>query len=187
MRLKGILVAALIGVVLSASGCREHSLASRLAKPENTMVLAYDDFGPVLGTYITLGVPKPKKGVVSKKISSGFDVGNIRVLVTNVGYLEAAWAVLEDDGFFDPELDYRIIWYFDAITLLNDVIENQDFPEGEREKAKGTKDQIVATMGDADTVRERMDPLYDDVQAHALDHFSNERLREIARTMVPHQ
>jgi len=180
----------LIGSLLCFSllqGCRAQSLGKELQRPENMIVIPYADFGPPTETYRTLGIPKPKPGVESAKTEGGWDVGNIQVMVVNVSYLEAVWVILEEAGYFEAGLDYRIIWYFDAITLLEEVIENEDLPQEVRSRTKRTKDKVVSALGDASTVRKRMRPLYDRVQKHALEQLGDERIDSVKGKMNPHE
>ena len=128
---------ALLGACNLAS-CKEKPLEERLRQPENFLVFEYEDFGPAIHTRYSLGKPMVTEGVPSKKSDSGWDVANIRVIVVLLGSKERQWAMLEDTGSFEQDIDYRMVWYFNIVSLLEDIIANEEIPEKLKERPRAT-------------------------------------------------
>lgn len=118
-------------VFLTACGPGEptsENIHEILLEPENIQEFAYADFGPTIMTYMQLGKPTPFGGV-KEKMDDGWPVGNIRVFVTAESYKEPYLIFLEKAGRLKPEYDYRVIWYYQAIPLIDEILADSEVPE----------------------------------------------------------
>ena len=178
------LAAAIIIFCIFVAACKQQvPLEERLRQQENFLMFDYDDFGPVIYTRYGLGKPEPAGDVPSKKTASGWDVGNVRVVVTLLGSKEQQWAMLEDSGWFDPGIDYRIVWYFNIVSLLDDMIANPKISEPAKASTRATRQKIIDAMGDEEEARARMIPLSDELEAWAKENMVRGRRTEISQQL----
>ena len=130
-----------------------------------------------------LGKPEPFGDVPSEKTASGWDVGNVRVIVTLLGSKEQQWAMLEDSGWFEPGIDYRIVWYFNIVSLLDDMIANPKISEPAKARTRATRQKIIDAMGDEEEARARMIPLSNELEAWAKENMVRGRRTEISQQL----
>ncbi len=183
MHIPQIAAAAVLALCAVASSCKEAPLEERLREPENFLVFDYEDFGPAIFTNLTLGKPMVTEGVPSKKTASGWDVANVRVIVVAVGSKEYQWAMLEDTEWFEPGIDYRMVWYFNVMNLLDGILANEQVPEANKSRPRATREAILEAMGDADEVRVRMRPLSDELKEWAKENMVRGRRTEIGERL----
>ena len=166
-------LAILLGFAVLAS-CKpgaptKENIREVLREPENLQEFAYADLGPPLLTYMSLGKPKPFGGVAEKE-DSGWPVGNIRVLVVAESYKEPQLIFLKEAGLLKPEFDYRVIWYYDVINLLDEVLADPKLPETMKGRPRQTREKILAAMGSDEEVRERISHLREPLEEHIREH-----------------
>jgi len=114
---------------------------------------------------MTLGKPTPFGGV-KEKADAGWPVGNIRVLVVAESYKEPQLIFLDEAGFLKPEFDYRVIWYFDALSILDEILADPKIPEKMKDRPRKTREKILAEMGTGDDIRERTSDFRDPLEAY---------------------
>lgn len=154
-----------------------------LREPENLQEFAYADFGPPLLTYMSLGKPKPFDGVAEKE-DAGWPVGNIRVLVLAESYKEPQLIFLKEAGRLKPEFDYRVIWYYDVINLLDEVLADPKLPEKMKERPRRTREKILAAMGSDNEVRKRISELREPLEAHIREHKLRPAIKVLGKKLL---
>lgn len=154
-----------------------------LRRPENLQEFSYADFGPPLFTYMTLGKPMPFDGVAEKE-DAGWPVGNIRVLVLAESYKEPQLIFLKEAGQLKPEFDYRVIWYYDAINLLDDILADSQIPENMKDQPRKTREKILAEMGSDEEVRERTSDYRDPLEEHIREHKMHPEIRILGEEIM---
>lgn len=154
-----------------------------LRESENLQEFSYADFGPPLLTYMSLGKPNPFGGVAEKE-DSGWPVGNIRVLVVAESYKEPQLIFLDEAGLLKPEFDYRVIWYYDVISLLDDVLADPKLPASMKERPKKTRERIIAEMGGDSEVRERISNYREPLEEHIREHKLHGEIERLGRVIM---
>ncbi|BDS08612.1 hypothetical protein NT6N_36520 [Oceaniferula spumae] len=130
---------------------------------ENCLVFDYEDFGPSVLTYTSLGKPFLTEDNRSGKPELAKD--RIRIVVKAAGYIEAQRAMHEQAGRHEPGYEYRYVWYYNVLSVLDDVLAEPKLPEKYKTRVAATKAKILEEMGDGDEVRERISPLRDEIDA----------------------
>jgi hypothetical protein len=161
------------------------SIEEELRKAENLQEFAYADFGPPLITQDegNLGKPMPYNGV-AEKMDAEWPVGNIRVFVIAHSNASAQMLFLRIAGRLDPAFDYRIVWYFDALYLLDEILKNPKITEDQKERPRKTREQIVKTMGSEDDVRSRMSKLREPMAQHIRQNYTNSDIDDVGRSIM---
>lgn len=174
-----------LGLFLVSCGDPDEDLSIQeiLRKPENLQEFRYSDFGPALFTYHWLGKPMPFEGVAEVK-EDGWPIGNLRVLVTAESYLEPQLLFLEEAGKLDPDLDYRPIWYFQAISMLDEILADGEIPENLKTRPREVRQQIIDKMGDADAVRTRTSKYRDPLEKHVRENKMHPRIRALGEEIL---
>ena len=190
MRAPALLHALLLAaIVLFFQSCRSPGKASdgpideALRRPENLQEFAYADFGPPLFTNEVLGKPMPFDGVAEKR-EAGWPVGNIRVLVTAESYLEPQLIFLREAGRLDPAIDYRVLWYFEAISLLDAIIGNAEIPEEYKSRPREVRAKILKEMGSGDDIRGRLSELRDPLERHIREKGMHAEIERVGQSIM---
>jgi hypothetical protein len=105
-------------------------------------------------------------GGVKEKEDAGWPVGNIRVLVVAESYKEPQLIFLDEAGLLKPEFDYRVLWYFDALSILEEILADPKIPERMKDRPRRTREKILAEMGTGDDIRERISDLRDPLEEY---------------------
>jgi hypothetical protein len=154
-----------------------------LRRPENLQEFSYADFGPPLFTYMRLGKPMPFDGVVEKE-EAGWKVGNISVLVLAESYMEPQLIFLQEAGLLKPEFDYRVVWYYEAINTLDDILADPQIPENMKDQPRKTREKIFAEMGSDEEVRQRISEYRDPLEEHVREHNMHPEIRLIGEKIM---
>jgi hypothetical protein len=158
------------------------SIVDILRKPENLQEFAYADFGSPLLT-ANLGKPLPYNGV-AEKLDGDWPVGNIRVLVTAHSYVSAQMLFLQKAGRLDPALDYRIIWYFGAMMMIEDILEDPKVPEEQKIKPREMREKLIAKMGSEDEVRSRMSKYREPLNDYVYKNNMYADIKDMGRSIM---
>ena len=173
-------VSPVIAVLMVGCGKASTTVEERLWKEtKHCLIFPYDDFGPGVLTYTSLGKPVFTNGEVGADNKDAKD--KIRIVVIVSSYSVAEQRVLHDlAGRHEAGFEYRYVPYFNALVVLNDVLKEPKLPEAERKKVAATMDRITKEMGDDDHVREVGGALMDEIDAAAkkLDRAAVEKARE---------
>lgn len=161
------------------------SVEEELRKPENLLEFAYADFGPPIFTQDegNLGKPMPYDGV-AEKMDADWPVGNVRVLVIAHSNSSAQMLFLRNAGHLDPAYDYRIIWYFDALYLLDEVLKSPDISEAQKERPRKTREQLIKTMGSEEEVRSRNSTFRESMALHIQQNYKHADITNVGRSIM---
>lgn len=159
------------------------SIKEILRSPENLQQFSYTDFGPPPLTMGTLGKPSPFHGVEEKQ-EAGWPVGNIRVLVTAHSHKEPQLIFLKQAGVLEPKLDYRVLWYFDAVGLIDSVLENPELAENLKTRPREVRKQIVEKMGSADEIRRRISTLREPLRQYVEENKMYDEIRSVGEIIM---
>lgn len=110
--------------------------------------------------------------------------GNIRVLVMAESYLEPQMIFRKEAGLLEPGLDYRPIWYFSALSLLDEVLADPKLPEQMKDPARKTREKIIAEMGTEDEIRERIFPYREPLEALIREKKLHPEIRVVGETIL---
>jgi hypothetical protein len=141
-----------------ANGSERAALLAELKKPENVQTFVYADFGPEAFTATTL----KESGILGKERSE------VKVLVFTGGELETQYLLMLDEGLVDEKNDCRLLWYPQAITLLDGALKEKDLTDEERATIISTRKRLVEKMGKREQVMKRYRSLKKPIKAVAL-------------------
>ena len=139
-------------------GSEREALLAELNKPENVQTFSYADFGPEALVATSL----KESGILGKKRSE------VKVLVFTGGELETQYLLMQDEGELDKEGDYRLLWYPEAVKLLDDVLEEKSLSDQERATVTATRERLIKKMGDREAMMKRYKALKKPIKAVAL-------------------
>jgi len=148
------------GIVLTSGSqaAEREALLAELEKPENVQTFSYADFGPEALTATTL----KESGILGKEPSE------VKVLVFTGGELETQYLLMLDEGKLEKETDYRLLWYPEAIILLDAVLKGKSLTEKERATVTAARKRLIGKMGDREQMMVRYRALKKPITAVAL-------------------
>lgn len=160
-------------------GCSKKPLEERLwNEPKHCLIFSYDDFGPSVLTYTSLGQPDLTNGPRGEKKNTK---DQIRIVVTVSGYSISAQRVMhERAGRHEKGYEYRYVNYFNALVVLDGVLAEPRLTEEYRRKVTDTKSKILKEMGDEDQARKVDNDLMEEIReaSRAIDEDALDKARE---------
>ena len=98
--------------------------------------------------------------------------------------MEPQYIFMQNAGLLDSKLDYRFVWYFDALNLIDSIVKNPEITEELKRRPREVRQQIIDKMGTEDEVRSRTFSLRDPLELHIKENNLYEEIRTTGEMMM---